>query len=200
MNPNHLTSPPSAPAEDFGYGSGDTGSSGKVAEAREKISRTTHGAAEHLKATATEAAARAKHQAEHYVAEQRETAAGRIRGYSSALHESARSFEEQDPNIAHFAHMAADRVQQVADYVRNCDLHDLRQDAEEAARRHPALFFGGLFAVGVVLGNMATASRRRQSSDASFEAGPQDDWRTRAEPDFTTPANPIPPTPPVPEL
>ncbi len=199
MNSIPLPSPPRSPAGDIGYGGGDTGSTGKITEARQKISRTAHDAADKLKSTASEKVSRVKQQAQGLVTEKKESAAGRIGGYSSALHESARSFEEQDPNIAHFAHLAADRVQRVADYVRSCDYTGLRRDAEDFARRHPAAFFGGLFTLGLILGNVATASRRREHETSAFESEHPEDW-TRQETGMGSPAYASPNPAPLPEL
>jgi hypothetical protein len=87
-----------------------------------------------------------------------QTAAGKIGGYSDRLRDTASSMEEEDPNIAHFTNQAADRLQQVADYVRDADFSRLQADASALARRHPVLFMGGLLAAGLVLGNLAKAS------------------------------------------
>lgn len=179
MKPLHIAQHPCAPAEDHPFG-GDPGSSGKFAQAKEKVTRTARETKEQIKHAASETAAGAKEKAERTVDDTREHAAERIHGYSSALHESARSFEEQDPNIAWFAHRAADRVQEAADYLRNCDLAQLRRDAENTARRHPAVFFGGMFAVGIVIGNVLKASRRDNPDlPRTFDPAQQPrDWST----------------------
>lgn len=88
----------------------------------------------------------------------KESAAGRVSGYSDRLRATARSAEEEDPNIAQLAHSAADRLQRAADYMREADLDRLRQDASDLAKRHPALFTGGMFAAGLILGGLAKAS------------------------------------------
>lgn len=89
---------------------------------------------------------------------QKDAAARSIGGYSSALHESAAAMEQQDPNIAHFTHRAAEGLERVAAYVRDSDVNRLRQDAETFARRRPALFMGGMLIAGLVLGNLVKAS------------------------------------------
>jgi hypothetical protein len=131
-----------------------------------------------VKSSVTDAAARAKEEAARMAAERKETAASRIGSYSEKIHQSARNFEQEDPNIAWFTHRAADRLQGVADYVRNRDLTGLRQDVEQMARRHPAAFFGGLFVAGIVLGNVVKASRRNLD-ETSRDAG-QDGQDDRA--------------------
>jgi hypothetical protein len=162
MNSLHLSQPPlAAPAD-----AGDSGATGGFTQARTTVAK----AASQIKSAAAETAARARSEAQRVATEKKETAARRLGGYSSAIHDSAKSLEEEDPNIAWFTHRVADKVQGVADYVRDRDFDELRADAEDFARRHPAVFFGGLFVAGLLLGNVAKASRRtvnRESDETS---------------------------------
>lgn len=172
MNPSNVSETQTGLAEN--HTPGDTGagaSQGLAGKARE--------AATQLKSAASTTASRAREEAQRLAAEKKSTAAERIGSYSSAIHESAKSLEEKDPNIAYFTHRAADRLQGVADYVRTRDFKDVRHDAEDVARRHPAIFFGGLFAAGLLLGNLLKASGRRadESSDFSTEDD-SSDWAT----------------------
>jgi hypothetical protein len=124
------------------------------------ITQTARQTASKVRDAASSTALRAKEEAQRFAAEKKETTANRITSYSSAIHDTARSLEEQDPNIAWFTHRTADRLQGVADYVRNRDFATLRHDAEDMARRHPAMFFGGMFLAGLIVGNVVKASRR----------------------------------------
>jgi hypothetical protein len=157
-----------APADEGGSGTG------AIAQAKQAVSQTARETATRLKTTASQTASRAKEEAQRIAEQKKETVASRVDNYGSALHDSAKSLEEQDPNIAWFTHRAADRLQNVADYVRARDFTALRQDAEGIARRHPAAFFGGMFVAGLVLGSLLTASRR-QPSDDSFEESETND-------------------------
>lgn len=133
-------------------------SSGGLAGATQRIKSTARETADHVKQAASSTVARAKEEAGKIASDKRRVAAERIGGYSSAIHDSAKSLEEKDPNIAWFTHRAADRLQSVADYMRERDLRGLRSDAEGIARRHPAAFFGGLFVAGLLVGNLLKAS------------------------------------------
>jgi hypothetical protein len=184
MNPNYAALS-SAPADENAKGGGE--SRGALAETKDKLARTARDAAGKIKATASDAATKAKDQAERLVGEKKETTATRLDDYSSAIHESARSLEEKDPNIAWFTHRAADRLQTAADYVRTRDFSGLRDDAERIARRHPAVFFGGMFLGGLLVGNLVKASRRKLDEEndrdergelAASEAGA--DWMSSA--------------------
>lgn len=144
-----------------------SGSAGGVAGAKERIKSTARDAAEQVKTAASSTMAKAKEEAGKLAGERKRAAAERLGGYSSAIHDSAKSLEENDPNIAWFTHRAADRLQSVADYVRERDLSDLRSDAENLARRHPAVFFGGLFVAGLLVGNLLKARSNSSSRNLS---------------------------------
>jgi hypothetical protein len=153
---------------------------------RQKLAATARTAAAKVKATAGDAMAKARHEAGHLASEKKETAANRIGGYGSALHDSAQSLEDKDPNMAWFAHQAADKLQAAAEYVRTRDMAGLREDAASLARRHPVAFFGGMFAVGLIVGNLLKASprkaARRPLAEPSFDETPAD---TAAQPDLS---------------
>ncbi len=109
-------------------------------------------------------------------------AADKMDSYSDHLRQTARSAEEEDPNIAQLAHSAADRLQQAAEYVRGADLSQLRRDATDIAHRHPALFMGGMFAAGLLLGNLAKASMQTLHEDSTDAAdGPDDHFSEETE-------------------
>lgn len=161
MNPQN--SPTSTPAGGIGASSSGAGTGGALADTKQKIAQTARDTASKVKAAASDTASRAKSEAERIAAEKKEETASRIGSYGSAIHESARALEQEDPNIAWLTHRAADKIQGVADYLRTRDFSALRTDVEGVARRHPAAFFGGMFLAGLVLGNMVKASRRNFS-------------------------------------
>ncbi|HUR60181.1 MAG TPA: hypothetical protein VM029_20830 [Opitutaceae bacterium] len=184
-----------APAGDAEPGS-DT-NTGTIAQAKQAIKRTAQGAVSTVKSATADTRTRVREETEKVVTEKRETAANKIGGFGSAMHESARSLEEKDPNIAHFAHRAADRLEGIADYVRSRDFNGLRTDAEGLARRNPALFFGGMFLAGLVLGNVVKASRRNSTDDASeWEPETTADW-DRTDPSSLPSAQEITPPPAI---
>jgi hypothetical protein len=135
-------------------------------------------------ATAT-TAGKAKAKVAEIAGEGKSAAANRVAGYSDRLREAARSAEAaEDPNVAHFAAQAADRLEKVADYVRDADFARMREDATQTARRHPALFLGGMFVAGIVLGNLAKASLQSLSeSGADADGGPSDENGEPRSPD-----------------
>lgn len=175
----HTSSILSAPADESGSGTG-----GALTEAKAKISQTAREAASKVRSAVSDTTTRAKAEAERFASEKKTTAADHLHNYSSAVQDSARSLEEKDPNLAWFTHRAADKLQDISDYVRDRDFSTLRHDAEGLARRHPAAFFGGMFLAGLLLGNVVKASRRKAESDDSDDTGADG---PRGDPDMEIP-------------
>lgn len=176
MNPQNSIR--SAPAEDTGPGGGAQ-NSGVLTDTKQKITQAARDTAAKVKSATSGTVAKAKNEAARVVTEKKETAANRIGGYSEAIRDTARSIEEKgDPNIAWFTNQAADKLQGVADYLRQSDFACVRGDCEGIARRHPAVFFGGMFFAGLLLGNMMKASRRKYDED---QGGFNDDGASGTE-------------------
>jgi hypothetical protein len=179
MNPQN-SSTQSANTGGFEPGGSATDVSGTLSETKNKITQTARDAASKVKGAAGNTTARAKEEAARFAADKKEATASRIGSYSSAMHDTAQSLEEKDPNIAWFTHRAADRLQHVAEYMRNRDFAALRQDAEDMARRHPGAFYGGMFLAGLVVGNLVKASRSKlRENDSGGDMGYESNWSRR---------------------
>jgi len=125
-----------------------------------------------IKAKSKEVAAQAKERGEEYAQQTKERAAARIGGVGQSVRQTAERFErEQDPSIAHYTRLLADKLEQAATYVRDRDLQQLRRDSEELARRHPTAFFGGMFVAGLA------AARFFKASDRDHSLQPSEDLR-----------------------
>jgi len=167
MNPQNSPTSSRPPGEiDLGGSISEAGDA--LANTKNSLKQTARDTATKVKTAVSDTASRAKEEAERMALEKKGMAADRIGTYSSAIHDSARSLEEKDPNIAWLTHRTADKINQVAEYLRTRDLSGLRQDAEGIARRHPGVFFGGMFLAGLVLGNVVKASRRKVEGDTGY--------------------------------
>ena len=113
----------------------------------------------------TEAAHQAKDRTRAFAEDRKSQLGERIHGYGSAVHRAAEKLrEEQDPNIAHYADMVAERLDQAADYVQSRDPGMILRDVENAARRRPEIFFGGMFLAGLVIARFLKASSQRDDT------------------------------------
>jgi ElaB/YqjD/DUF883 family membrane-anchored ribosome-binding protein len=72
--------------------------------------------------------------------------------------------ERNQEGISRFVDRTADRVQRVSNYLQNTDVSEMVDKTEEFARRRPALFLGGAFALGLLGARFLKSSRRQQEA------------------------------------
>jgi hypothetical protein len=108
----------------------------------------------------------AKQRGKTLVENQREAAAGELRGMVEALRRTAREMDQQDRHTtAGYINRAATTLDRVAGSLRDQDLRSLAGQVQGYARQHPGLFFGGSVLVGFLL------ARFLKSSAGSAEFG-----------------------------
>jgi vacuolar-type H+-ATPase subunit H len=136
-----------------------------MGQAKDEIKSTVREAKDTIKSKTMEAVSEAKGYGQEYAQQGREQTADRIGDVSQAVRETAGRFErEQDPNIARYTRMLADRLEGAASYVRDHDFNRIRSDCEDLARRHPAVFFGGMFIAGFAAARFLKASAGREGN------------------------------------
>jgi len=105
---------------------------------------------EQVQQTASDLKDQVTEQATGKIEEQKTAASGSLNTVAHAVRQTADQLEENDQEaIARYVHRAASQVENIADYIGRRDLRGLAQDAEQFARREPALFLGGAFALGL---------------------------------------------------
>ena len=155
--------------------------SAKASHAGQHIKEVAQDAAGRVKQSVSETASKLKGSAAEMAEQRRAETADRVGRVGQSLHNTAQSMEQEDPNIAHYAHRIADRLDHVADYVRNRDLAAMKEDASDLARQHPVAFFGGLFVAGLVIGNLVKAgATATQESDHERDDEPASSPRNTA--------------------
>lgn len=107
-----------------------------------------------------------REQASNRLSSQKDRAAGGLHSMADAIKKTGDQLQEQNPSIAQFTSSAADRIEQFAGRLETEDIGQLMDDVERFARRRPALFLGGTFALGLL------AARFLKSSEPDrFEGG-----------------------------
>ena len=90
-------------------------------------------------------------------------AADQLGSVANALHKAAEQLnEENNGTAARYADQAADRVEQVADMLRNSSVDDMVGQVERFARRQPEVFVGAAFAVGFLFARFIKSSGDRR--------------------------------------
>lgn len=91
--------------------------------------------------------------------QQTERAADQIGGVAAALHKAAEHLgEENNRVVAQYVGQAADRVDEMADLIRNSTLDDMLTQVEGFARRQPEMFVGGALALGFLAARFIKSS------------------------------------------
>lgn len=137
-----------------------------------------------MKAKAREVAGRAGQQAKtkarSTVDSQKSKAAETIGHVAETLRGSTDQLRQQDHDqIGQYVASAADQMERFADYLRTTDTDELVRRAEDMARRQPALFLGGAFALGVLSARFLKSSRRAQLARESERTVPIDTYDER---------------------
>jgi hypothetical protein len=70
---------------------------------------------------------------------------------------------QQHDTIARYVDQAADQLERVSERLRQKDVGELLQDAQQFARRQPAVFIGSAFAIGLLGARFLKSSRERRN-------------------------------------
>jgi len=111
-------------------------------------------------------AGRVREQATAQLSKQKDRATEGLGSVAEAVRGTTEQLRNnQHDKVAQFAEQAAQQIERLSERLRNKDVTQLLDDAQQLARRKPALFVGGAFAIGLV------GARFMKSSS------PADEWR-----------------------
>jgi hypothetical protein len=130
-----------------------------------------HGTTDSVKTKAREFAGKAqetaKTKARSTVDSQKSKAADTIGTVAQTLRGSTDQLRDQNQEqIGQYIASAADQMERLAEYLRTTETDELVRKAEEIARRQPALFLGGAFALGILSARFLKSSRRAQFEES----------------------------------
>lgn len=121
------------------------------------------------KETAGQAYEKVSEQASSQIVTQKETLARGLSSVADGIKQmgaSIRGTEEQTPIAgltARYGDSLAQQVEQVANYLERKDLRELVRDVEVFARRNPAVFIGGAFALGIAAARFLKSGNPNQA-------------------------------------
>jgi hypothetical protein len=109
----------------------------------------------------------------HYVEDLAEngvkTVTERLHHMSVALHKAADSLRQEDEDsTSRIADQAAERIDQVCDYLERQEPMDMIRGLDRFARQQPMIAIGGMLIAGMMLGRFLRSSQR---SDSGFDGG-----------------------------
>lgn len=128
---------------------------------------TSGGVADTVKRTAGSAAAHAREGLGQELEQRKGRASETMGSVAQAIRETG---DKLGGGATPIASKAAERVDRAARYLESRDVRDMISGVEGFARREPALFLGGAFALGLFAGRFLKSSSRGGASETGEES------------------------------
>ncbi len=130
------------------------------------VEREAKDTVDRVKEKTSEVAHKAEEQAKSALASQKSQAAQELQSVAQAFRKTSEQLrQEQQGNVtstvAHYADSLANQVDRFSEQIRQKNIDELMHDAQDLARRQPAIFLGGAFAAGILLGRFFKSSGQR---------------------------------------
>lgn len=130
-----------------------------------KVGATVSNATEQVGEKVGQLTDQAKQTVTSQVSSQKQKASEALTSVAGALRQTGDQLSNNDQGaIGQYATKAADQVERLSGFLRDNDVNDIIHEAEQFARRQPAAFLGGAFALGLL------AARFLKSSSQASQA------------------------------
>lgn len=134
---------------------------------KSNIAADAHELKEQAQHAATDVISHAKESAQTSINHGRERAADSLGNVANALRHTGEELRgKSESGLNEYVVRAADQVDSAAEYLQKHDLAAILGDVGDFARREPALFIGGAFALGVLGGRFLKSSASSQVSSS----------------------------------
>lgn len=121
-------------------------------------------------------------EAERLFEERREQAANKVKKVGKAVRQAAQALHAVRMNdAANYAYSAARQVEGVSSYIKERNLTQITQDAEEVVRRHRGVVVGGLFVAGFALARFLKASEDEATDGEQGREETEEDQEDESE-------------------
>lgn len=124
-----------------------------------------------FKQQADEIAEQAKAKAKEVAQSGQTSAADQLDHLAEGVRRSAENFDDEQAWVRQGLSSAAERIERFSTTLRDRELGDLVQDAENAARRHPVVFAATCVVAGFALVRFLKSSRRGASHAPDMSPG-----------------------------
>lgn len=129
-------------------------------QAREQVEAKAEQATDRARQAAGGMVDRAAHQLTERLDQQKHHAAHSLSSVADGLRRSSSQFEGVPDGMTRYLGEAADRVDELAHYLHDREVEEIVGQVEDFARRQPAAFLGGAFALGLLGARFLKSSRR----------------------------------------
>jgi hypothetical protein len=141
---------------------------GEAKAPADQLKQKTGEVAAQAQRQAKEVAVQVEAEAKGALSERQELAAAELHGIASALRQTSSHFRDQEQTkFADYSSRAADRVDQLSNFLETRHPDELIVEAKEFARRQPELFLGGAFLLGLLGARFLKSSSPAYASRAT---------------------------------
>jgi hypothetical protein len=147
----------------------DTGGEGIVEQAQQKVGEVAGQVQEKAGAVVDQVRERATTTLDR----QKDQAAGSLWGVANAIRQTGEALRDKDQAaFAQVTDKAADQIERISSFLGHRDVNQIVNEVQHFARRQPALFLGGAFALGLIGARfLKSSSQSSQSSSESDYSG-----------------------------
>lgn len=139
-------------------------------KAQEKVSETASVAKEQAKRAATQVTEQAKTTVDTRMSE----VANELGSVANAVRQTSYEVAGESETVARYGERIAEHLEGVSSYLNEKGVEDVLTDLQEFARRQPAVFLGGAFMLGMVVGRFVRSSGGRYQGYEGSERGRYD--------------------------
>lgn len=134
---------------------------------------TTGTATHSTEANSSGIVGKVKEQATSQLSTQKNRATDGLGSVAQAVRQTTQHLRDnQNETVARYAEQAAEQIERFSERLRNKDVGELMNDAQQLARRQPALFVGGAFAIGLLGARfLKSSSPESRSSYGNYGTG-----------------------------
>jgi len=142
-----------------GSGSGQGSSYRTTQEVRDQAQQKTGEVIDQAKAKTGEVVGQVQQQAKSQLSIQKDRAAEGLGSVSQALRQTGDQLRQGDnAPVAQYTDKVAEQVDRVSTFLRERDINQIVNEVEHYARRQPAVFLGGAFALGLLAARFLKSS------------------------------------------
>ena len=168
-------------------GTTTTGTTGNQSSASaDQVKQSANEVADQAKQAASQVTDQAKHAAKSQLAVRKDETASGLNTMSSAVRDMGDKLRQnnQTSSYAQFADQAANQIQRFSGYLRNHDVGEIVDQAEDWMRRDPMIALGGAFVLGLVAARFLKSSGVKRSSPNRQGQGQYNRWQPPYRPGY----------------
>ena len=158
---------------DAAYGPNDSASStgSKAGDAVNQAKQVAGNLTDQAQQKTGQVVDQVKQQATSQASTQKNVAAQSISGVAQAVSGFSQQLRQNNQApLAHYTDQASEQLQRAASYLQNHNVGDIVDDVEDIARREPALFLAGAFALGIVAARFIKSSGSRANGGGNYRS------------------------------